>query len=83
MNVVAYLEIIDGGRHKNCLTNLRGVNHDTQNMSPCYECPVMKCTRYNDGVLRVTADADFINRVTKRPYVKLIKIVKEIEQYGN
>ena len=78
MKVIAYLEIIDGGRHKNCLTNLRGVNRDTQNMSPCYECPVQKCTRYNDGVLRVTADSEFIERVLKRPYLKLIKIVKEI-----
>ena len=79
MKVVAYLEIIDGGRHKNCLTNIRGVNRDTQNMSPCYECPVQKCTRYNDGVLRVTADSEFIERVSKRHYVKLIKIVKEIK----
>jgi len=79
LKVVAYLEIIDGGRHKNCLTNLRGVNRDTQNMSPCYECPVQKCTRYNDGVLRVTADLEFIKCVSKRSYVKLIKIVKEIK----
>lgn len=79
MKVVAYLEIIDGGRHKNCLTNLRGVNRNMQNISPCYECPVQNCTRYNDGVLRVTADLEFIERVSKRSYVKLIKIVKEIK----
>lgn len=72
---IVYFELKDG-RHKNCITPLRGVNKETQNMSPCYECPARGCTRYSDGMIRAELDATTFDRVRGLDYVRIIKIVR-------
>lgn len=77
--VTAYLQLDNKGRRKNCLTDRRGNWFANRDASKCYFCRVLHCVRYSDDMLRVVCTTEQLDGYIKLPYVKLIKIIKGVE----
>ena len=77
--MTAYIELTDSGRAKACLTEPRGRYFPRRESSKCYFCRVLHCVRYADGMLRIVCTPEQLDGYIKLPYVKLIKIIKGVE----
>lgn len=77
--MTAYLQLKNTGRYKNCLTERRGNWFRNRSASKCYFCRVLHCVRYSDDMLRIVCTSEQLYEYIKLPYVRLIKIIKGVE----
>lgn len=77
--VTAYLLLDNMGRRRQCLTPKRGGWFANRDASKCYFCRVLHCVRYSDDMLRIVCTPEQLDGYIKLPYVRLIKIIKGVE----
>lgn len=46
-------------------------------VSPCYLCPVKKCTRYPDGLVRAECNEETFEYIRQKRCIEIKKVIKE------